>query len=97
MSAVKVKLLSAAYLVVLATLWGCTSYASKEELTQLDERRAQVQSMRQKVTELTNDKKKAEQDVQQKKQKLDQAKKEKEMVLKRLEEIEKANMTESTK
>lgn len=91
MSGTKVRILSVVYLVVMATAWGCTSYASKEELGQLDERRAQVQSMRQKVTELTNEKKKAEQEVQQKKQKLDQAKKEKEAVLKRLEEIEKAN------
>ncbi len=69
----------------------CTSYASKEELAQLDERRAQVKSMENKITELTGERKKAEQEVQQKRQKLDQAKKEKELVLQRLQEIEKAN------
>jgi len=69
----------------------CTSYASKEELAQLDERRAQVKTMENKVTELTGERKKAEQEVQQKRQKLDQAKKEKELVLQRLQEIEKAN------
>lgn len=69
----------------------CTSYASKEELGQLDERKAKVQSMRNQVQQLTNDKAKAEQDLSAKKQKLDQAKKEKELVLKRLQDIEKAN------
>ncbi len=69
----------------------CTSYASKEEMVQLDERKAKVQTMRQQVQQLTNDKAKAEQELGQKKQKLDQAKKEKELVLKRLQEIEKAN------
>ncbi len=62
----------------LTALSACTSYATKEELQQLDDTRAQ----------LINDKKKSEQEVQQKKQKLEQAKKEKEEVLKRLQEIE---------
>lgn len=69
----------------------CTSYASKEELAQLDERRAKLKSMENEITTLTGDRKKAEQDVQQRRQKLDQAKKEKELVLQRLQEIEKAN------
>ncbi len=75
----------------MALVASCTSYASKEELTQLDERRAKVKSMENQITTLTNDRKKAEQDVQQKRQKLDQAKKEKELVLQRLQEIEKSN------
>ncbi|KAB2880442.1 hypothetical protein F9K33_05450 [bacterium] len=69
----------------------CTSYASKEEVQQLDEKRASVKAMENKVVELTNEKKKADQELQQKKQKLDQVKKDKEEVLKRLEAIEKAN------
>ncbi len=75
----------------MAVAASCTTYASKEDLAQLDERRAQVKSMENKVTELTSERKKAEQEVQQKRQKLDQAKKEKELVLQRLQEIEKAN------
>jgi TolA-binding protein len=94
MVGLKVRILSAVYALALLTIWGCTSYASKEDLQQLDERRAQVQSMRQKVTDLTNEKKKSEQEVQQKKQRLDQAKKEKEAVLKRLEEIEKSKQAQ---
>jgi len=82
-------LLMLGYFALLA-IASCTSYASKEDLGQLDERCAAVKSMQNKVTQLTDDKKKAEQEVQQKKQKLDQAKKEKEAVLKRLEEIEKS-------
>ncbi|GEM_PF-781676 len=72
-------------------LVGCTSYANKEELQQLDERKAKVQSMRQQVQTLTNEKAKSEKELNQKKQTLENAKKEKEMVLKRLQEIEKAN------
>jgi outer membrane biogenesis lipoprotein LolB len=72
-------------------LAACTSYANKEELQQMDERKAKVQSMRQQVQTLTSEKAKAEKDLSAKKQKLDTAKKEKEMVLKRLQEIEKAN------
>ena len=75
----------------LMALSSCTSYASKEELTQLDDKKAQTKVMENKVTELSNEKKKVETEIQQKKQKLDQAKKEKEEVLKRLEAIEKAN------
>ncbi|MBX7152798.1 hypothetical protein K1X84_14300 [bacterium] len=91
MKAVTRRVLLLAGSLMLFGLASCASNASKEELQQLDERRAKVKSMQNKVSELTNEKKKVEQEVQQKKQKLDQAKKEKEAVLKRLEEIEKAN------
>ena len=78
-------------LFAMALISSCTSYASKEEVQQLDEKKASVKAMENKVTELTNDKKKADQDLQQKKQKLDQVKKDKEEVLKRLEAMEKEN------
>ncbi len=89
MNSLKSKMLLVTFVMVLIS--SCTSYATKEEVQQLDEKKATVKSMENKVVELTNEKKKVEQEVQQKKQKLDQAKKEKEEVLKRLEAIEKAN------
>jgi TolA-binding protein len=88
MKSLKINALLVMFVMVLIS--SCTSYASKEEVTQLDETKAKAKSMENKVVELTNEKKKADQDLQQKKQKLEQAKKEKDEVLKRLEAMEKA-------
>ncbi len=87
---VRSRTLLVAGLLAMAVIASCTSYASKEDLQQLEESKAKSQSMQGQVTQLTNDRKKADQDLQQKKQKLDQVRKEKDDVLKRLLEIEKA-------
>ncbi|HNM15340.1 MAG TPA: hypothetical protein PKJ64_11255, partial [bacterium] len=83
----KSKALLVAGLFALLTMASCKSYATREELQQLDDNKAKTKSMENKVVELTNEKKRVEQEVQTKKQKLEQAKKEKSEVLKRLEEI----------
>ena len=88
---VRSKVVLIAGLLALTVIASCTSYASKEELQQLDESKAKAQTMQTQMNQLVSDKKKNEQEVQQKKQKLDQVRKEKDDVLKRLQEIEKSN------
>ncbi len=85
----KMKLKLTLLAVGLSALSACTSYATTEELKQLDDTKAKTTKLDTDRTQLIQEKKKTEQEVTQKKQKLEQARKEKDEVLKRLQEIEK--------
>ena len=78
------------WVFVLSLSYGCTSYASKEELQQLEEQRSKVTAMEKELSDLKSNRRQMEQDLAKKQRQSEEANKEKELVLQRLGEIEKA-------